>query len=248
MAEYYPQHCSNPNFSPAEHIKELKEEITATIKDAERTPSNKKLMRALKEKITNFLDGRVQRVATESAHSRGQLPTSADPIPEPSFQRVTKAPKVTTSTNPTAPRVLKTTKRTHRRKTRNNTPGAVPPIKPTACDSNLVQYNMPTPKAAPRRSPRITIAEVTPTQQPTFTPAPCSTRSPRTITQEALSIITTDVYSRMDEEAYISTSIMPPPAAAVGIYHFCAPVVHPVTGETIAKYKTLVNDPATREI
>ena len=59
LAEYYPQHCSNPNFSPAEHIKELKEEITATIKDAERTPSNKKLMRALKEKITNFLDGRV---------------------------------------------------------------------------------------------------------------------------------------------------------------------------------------------
>ena len=26
-AEYYPQHCSNPNFSPAEHIKELKEEV-----------------------------------------------------------------------------------------------------------------------------------------------------------------------------------------------------------------------------
>ena len=116
-AEYYPQHCSNPNFSPAEHIKELKEEITATIKDAERTPSNKKLMRALKEKITNFLDGRVQRVATEGDHDTGgQLPTSGDPIPEPSFQRVTKSPKVTTSTNPTAPRVLKTTKRTHRRK------------------------------------------------------------------------------------------------------------------------------------
>jgi len=47
-AEYYPQHCSDPNVSPAEHIKELKEEITATIKDAEQTPCNKKLMRALK--------------------------------------------------------------------------------------------------------------------------------------------------------------------------------------------------------
>ena len=69
LAEYYPQHCSNPNFSPAEHIKELKEEITTTIKDAERTPSNKNLMRALKEKISNFLDGRVQRVATEGDHT-----------------------------------------------------------------------------------------------------------------------------------------------------------------------------------
>ena len=50
----------------------------------------------------------------------------------------------------------------------------------------------------------------------------------------------------MDEEAYILTSIMPPPA--VDIDHFCAPVVHPVTGETITKYKMLVNDPVTREI
>ena len=151
-------------------------------------------MRALKEKISNFLDGKVQRVATEGDHSGGQLPTSADPIPEPSFQRVTEAPKVTTSTNPTTPRVLKTTKRTHRRKTHNNTPGAVPPIKPTACDSNLVQYNMPTPKAEPRRSPQITVAEVTPTHQPTFTPAPYGT-CPRIITQEALNIVTTDAAS-----------------------------------------------------
>jgi hypothetical protein len=150
---------------------------------------------------------------------------------------VTEAPKVTTSTDLTAPRVLKTTKCTHRRKTRNNTPGAVPAIKDTACDSNVVQYNMPTPKAAPRRSPSITIAEVTPTQQPTFTPAPYGTRSPRIITQEALNIVTTDVYSRMDEEAYIPTSIMPPPAVDIDL--FCAPVVHPVIGETITKYKTL---------
>jgi hypothetical protein len=27
--------------------------------------------------------------------------------------------------------------------------------------------------------------------------------------------------------------------------HFCAPVIHPVTGESITKYKTLVNDPIT---
>jgi len=34
----------------------------------------------------------------------------------------------------------------------------------------------------------------------------------------------------------------------VDIDHFCAPVVHPVKEETIPKYKTLVNDPVTREI
>jgi len=92
-AEYYSQHNSNTIFSPAEHIKELKEEATATIRDAERTPSNKKLMQALKEKISNFVEGKVETVATEGNHNGEQLPTSAEPIPEPLFQRVTEHQK-----------------------------------------------------------------------------------------------------------------------------------------------------------
>jgi len=166
-------------------------------------------------------------VATEGDHTGGQSPTSEEPTPGPSFQRVSEAPKVTTSTNPTAPRVLKTTKRTHRRKNRSNTTGTVPSIKPTIYDSNLVHDNMPTPRSAPRTSPRIAITENTPTQRPKFTPAPYGTRSPGIITQKVLNIVTTNVYSKMDEEAYIPTSIVPPPA--VGIYYFYAPVVYPVT-------------------
>ena len=37
-------------------------------------------------------------------------------------------PYVTTTTNPTAPKVLQDTPRTHQRITRNNTPGATSPI------------------------------------------------------------------------------------------------------------------------
>ena len=37
-------------------------------------------------------------------------------------------------------------------------------------------------------------------------------------------------------------------AQAIDIEHFCAPVIHPITGETISKYRTLAKDPATREI
>jgi hypothetical protein len=34
----------------------------------------------------------------------------------------------------------------------------------------------------------------------------------------------------------------------IDIDHFCAPVVHPVTGETISRYQKLANDPVTRDV
>ena len=33
----------------------------------------------------------------------------------------------------------------------------------------------------------------------------------------------------------------------INIENFCAPVVHPVTGETISKYQTLARDTVTKE-
>lgn len=34
----------------------------------------------------------------------------------------------------------------------------------------------------------------------------------------------------------------------IDIEHFCAPIIHPVTGETISNYKKLKKDPATQDI
>ena len=34
---------------------------------------------------------------------------------------------------------------------------------------------------------------------------------------------------------------------ATKLEHFCAPVFHPVSGETISKYQTLAADPVTKE-
>jgi hypothetical protein len=34
----------------------------------------------------------------------------------------------------------------------------------------------------------------------------------------------------------------------VDIEHFCAPVIHPITGETITKYQKLIKDPHTKHI
>ena len=41
-------------------------------------------------------------------------------------QKVSQAPPITTSTNPTAKAILQTQQRTHLRTTQNNNPGAVP--------------------------------------------------------------------------------------------------------------------------
>ena len=34
----------------------------------------------------------------------------------------------------------------------------------------------------------------------------------------------------------------------VDVEHFCAPVVHPITGETITQYRKLMKDPVTKEV
>ena len=34
----------------------------------------------------------------------------------------------------------------------------------------------------------------------------------------------------------------------VDIEHFCAPVIYPITGETITKYQKLIKDPHTKDM
>ena len=92
------------------------------------------------------------------------VPLRVDPavdIPPP--QRV--AEEIPTSTNPTAPRVVKQATRTHKKRTRRNRPGTVPPIKPTIVPPltptvlllftegdtiGPIRYVVPTPKAPPK--------------------------------------------------------------------------------------------------
>jgi hypothetical protein len=62
-------------------------------------------------------DGAIQRVMTDNT-----LPAAE--------QRVDMQDPITTSTNPTAPRIIATTPRVHQRNTRNNTPGKTAPIVP----------------------------------------------------------------------------------------------------------------------
>jgi len=76
---------------------------------------------------------------------------------------------------------------------------------------------------------------------PRYTPAP-SFRTPRFITQEAFQAFALQAASQPAFNATAPGRDRPP-----DIQHFCAPVVHPVTGELITKYAKLAADPILKE-
>ena len=67
--------------------------------------------------------------------------------------------------------------------------------------------------------------------------------------QEALTAFTATVWGTSPEH-FIPQSMRRDEHkinTAIKLEHFCAPVVHPVSGETISKYQTLARDPVTKE-
>jgi hypothetical protein len=114
---------------------------------------------------------------------------------------------------------------------------------------------METEEACPGAAPTQTCSPVaendatTPSHAFVETPAPSAPappcRTPRFITQEAINFITTDVWNNSPAIHTPWKLEVPPPTPddAPDIEHFCAPVVHPKTGEVITKYQKLANDP-----
>ena len=106
---------------------------------------------------------------------------------------------------------------------------------------------MPTPKAVPRRSPRLT-KEI---RVPLYTPPADRQTSPAIITQDAINALTHKVMNATDDTHFIPRKVSPQrdhdPAPAK-LEHFCSPVVHRETGETITNYRKLIKDPLYREV
>jgi hypothetical protein len=131
-----------------EHLKALTEELTTETTVAVGTTKGNALLTLLRTHLDKLIlpptPGEEQRVT-------GSQPP--DPQHESmEFQRVTDSPAIMQARDPTAKRNLVKTVRTHRRQTRNNTPGDVPAIqrRPDRIPANVVD------PMKPRRSPRIT--------------------------------------------------------------------------------------------
>jgi hypothetical protein len=145
--------------------------------------------------------------------------------------RITDAPNIMQSRNPTAKRALKKTARLHRRVTRNNTPGIVPVpilIEPVLLLFPKVRFIEDNP---PRRSKRNAL----PAKPPQTIPRGARQRL---VTQQAINVLT--IQEEMSLDTMYTPQVMMNKQAWVlttMFEHFASPMVHPITGETISSYK-----------
>eukprot|EP00804_Cyclotella_cryptica_P004885 CCRYP_004953-RA/>CCRYP_004953-RA protein AED:0.21 eAED:0.22 QI:0/0/0/1/0.5/0.33/3/0/1060 len=217
--DLFPQHCILPTFTPVQVHRELFESLQTLDKPT---------------KALDILNTRPeQRVATEGDTT--EHPANALPI-----QRVVEHPTVTTSTNPTDPKQLRATPRTHQRATRHNVPNSLPTI-----------IN-PVNEHTPRRSMRLAPDDAP--ILPVYT-VPSSERlpmhSPNIIAFQAVDHITNNVYNDSNAAWHPRTFLTLSPSdlavrADADIDHMWQ--VHPTTGETITSYKKLIACPLLRDV
>ena len=146
--------------------------------------------------------------------------------------------QVTTSTNPTNPRILNQKTRSHLKATRANTLGVAPLIVTEELTIQRSRYLNPS------------------AQVPSATGEPNSTHislhQPNIITHVAIDAVTANVYCGTNAACWTPNKyLLFDPASTdinmTDIEHFCASIVHPTTGETMSRYRKLVNDEEMRK-
>ena len=126
-AKLFPQHCQFLNLSPNAHLKALTEELQTTAATAAETPKGHRLIKSLATAIKAILtltNVEEERVATYIVIGR---PPSQD-APKVTIHQILDAPEIIQMRNPTTKQHLITKACIHQRRTRNNTPGALPQI------------------------------------------------------------------------------------------------------------------------
>ena len=152
-AELFPQHCQVPNLSNNAHLKALTEELETSTGIAAKTHKGRMLIKELGKAIKAILKPPVvskQRVVNDNIREVVTQRANDDSAPE--LTRISDAPAIMNARDPTSKRNLIKDTRTHRRLTRNNTPGAVLAIQRVAPALILPDKQ---PARATRRSPRV---------------------------------------------------------------------------------------------
>jgi hypothetical protein len=157
-AELFPQHCQVPFLSTSNHLQELTQEVVSTLKNM--TPEKqRRVLTLFQAKLADttihpeglaFLSSpchawilpeddfqRVPQLRTPTQEQQRvalsdeqRVGTTPDISAIQDLRRMSDAPPIMNAPNPTTKRALQSTKRVHRRITRNNVPGTVPPITP----------------------------------------------------------------------------------------------------------------------
>eukprot|EP00804_Cyclotella_cryptica_P020493 CCRYP_019412-RA/>CCRYP_019412-RA protein AED:0.05 eAED:-0.04 QI:0/0/0/1/0/0.5/2/0/1372 len=240
--DLFPQHCILPTFTPDQHVQEVYTELFEAVQKLTKTVKQsflKKVAIALEKLTTN----QHQTTTTPTSEGEPSKTPSCVPTNDITFQRVSNAPEVTTTTTPTDPSTVKHTPRIHNRVTRDNTPGLLPAI---VNPDRITQ-----PK---RRSPRLHEHDDEPiltVREPSSSRIPLY--SPHLIAFQAVNLLTHNVYKDPQHtwvpNSFISSSPLENTSPYdVDVEHFCAGVQHPVTKETITNYKTLIKLPGMHDI
>ena len=223
--------------SPKEHSNAVHNELIHSIISLQKS-AKKKLLKRMADALHKFA------TSTEKAPLQ-RVPVETNTTETAQIQRVSQAPPITTSTNPTSKAILQKKQRTHLNTTQNNKPGAVPLI--------------PVHGKPARRSPRLNPGQYGPIQLPMISSKPNLSRIPffnhsHIISQEAVNLITEKVFYGKPVYHWttraFATASPTTGNANLDVYmeHLCASVIHPITGETITKYQKLVKYPVTRDI
>jgi hypothetical protein len=171
----------------------------------------------------------------------------------PILQRVKTPPVTAFANNPTAPRKLHTTKRTHKCNSRANTPGLLPRItrvniiEPTptvqATERSATKQHCITSAREARHN---TTASTTTQEHSTQLTMPrlCNTQM---ISQHAINNLMINKL-RHYQPYYTPLKLRPATSPPFDLAHNAMPMIHPITGANIRSYHKLMNDPATAEI
>jgi len=126
--ELFPQHCQLPSLIQHQHFRALTDELTEKADNEGVTPKGRRLLKLLRTRINTILDpppiSDEQRVRLDQQQeAREEEQRVIDESPILTLPRITDAPPIILTRNPTAQRNLRTTPRLHRCVTRNNLPG-----------------------------------------------------------------------------------------------------------------------------
>jgi len=239
--DLFPQHCMLPEFTPDQHAHEVHDELVESV-EAMTPPGRRKLLSKLNDTIRSLNNDRRRKnrrqisTVTDLAATEGEKDTTEGEGEEEEvvFSRPTNVPTVTTSTNPTDPDTLRSKSRTHQRRTRRNTPGAVPEI----VNPNNVQRidEEEQPIITTNSNNEAPIVSITELQSPNSNRIPRCYDTPHIISQEAVNLLTERVYynANSNNDIWIPEALKPVLDSTsindIDLEHFCGGVVHPITG------------------
>jgi hypothetical protein len=220
--ELFPQHCQLPDMSPHQHFRALVDEMSDDVDRQSLTPKGRRILNLLRARIAILLA----------------------PPPTPQQQRVRADEQ----------RVVKAERQEREQRVVDDAPIiSIPQITESpgimhSCNPTAKRMLKTTPRVHGRitrnNTPGIMAPPVSP---PPYVPNPGGAQR-QMVTRHAINALT-EAERVSCQRVFTPTRLLPPVVIdePSHLEHFCSPMVHPITGETISSYKKLMHDPATAE-